>query len=237
MDERNMAELIDRMSEGVYTVNLDRVITSWNPGAEQITGYTAAEVIGRSCSDGILRHVNDRGTQLCLHGCPLKAVMRDGRSREAAIYLHHKDGHRVPVTVSGQALRDDDGEINGSIELFSARAATRFARPPTEDEQRDSSRDPVTDIGNRRYGDMNLKLSVEASDLEISSLGVLFIDVDYFKSVNDTFGHRVGDAVLRMVAQTLANGLSSRDFPIRWGGEEFLALLPGNERAGPRDDC
>ena len=60
---------------------------------------------------------------MCLEGCPLLAVMKDGKPREAHVYLHHKDGQRVPVIVRGQALRDSDGEIVGSVEVFSSRAS------------------------------------------------------------------------------------------------------------------
>lgn len=58
-----------------------------------------------------------------------------------------------------------------------------------------------------------------------TTLGVLSTDADHFKDVNDTFGHNTGDKVLRMVGQSLANGLRRGDVPVRWGGEEFLAHL------------
>ena len=63
--------LLDQISDGVYFVTRDRQITYWSPGAERIPGYSAQELLGHSCSEGILRHINDAGTQLCLHGCPL----------------------------------------------------------------------------------------------------------------------------------------------------------------------
>jgi len=102
VDKEFYANLLDEISDGVYFVTRDRRITYWNGGAQRITGYSVEEVLGRSCGEGILRHVNDRGRQLCLHGCPLIAVMTDGKPREANIYLHHKDGQRVPVTVRGK---------------------------------------------------------------------------------------------------------------------------------------
>ena len=119
VDTKFYQDLLDQVSDGVYFVTLDRRITYWNGGAERITGYSADEVQGHSCAEGILRHVNGAGRQLCVQGCPLRAVMKDGKPREAHVYLHHKDGQRIPVTVRGQALRDADGEIVGSVEVFS----------------------------------------------------------------------------------------------------------------------
>lgn len=227
MQEQVYRTVLEHMSEGVYFVDRDRRITYWNPGAERITGYSAEEVTGHSCSEGILRHVSESGRHLCTSGCPLAAVMRDGVSRSANVYLHHKAGHRVPVTVSGQVIRNEDGEVVGSIELFHPRIATRFADPDGRSRADDAYVDALTGIGNRRFGESHFEPVLAAVRAEVTTLGVLFIDIDNFKQINDNFGHRMGDAVLRMVGQNLAHGLRAGDFPVRWGGEEFLALLPG----------
>ena len=229
MDKKFYQDLLDQISDGVYFVDLDRRITYWNAGAERITGYSADEVLGHSCAEGILRHVSDTGRQLCLHGCPLAAVMKDGSPREAHVFLHHKDGHRVPVMVRGQAMWDLDGRIVGSVEVFSARAANPYA-----DRRRvlkDDSVDPVTGLALRRFGELHLQTLMRAVAEQATTLGVLYIDADHFKDVNDTFGHKTGDEVLRMVGQSLANGLRRGDIPARWGGEEFLALMPGADQA------
>lgn len=230
MHESAYRAILDQMSEGVYFVDRERRITYWNPGAEHITGYLAQDVIGHSCADGILRHVTESGHQLCISGCPLAAVMKDGNSRTANVFLHHKAGHRVPVTVKGQAIHNDAGEIVGSVELFHARSATRFADPESGSRADDAFIDVLTGIGNRRFGEANLEPILAAVHANLTTLGVIFLDVDHFKRVNDTYGHRTGDAVLRMVGQNLANGLRAGDFPARWGGEEFIALMPGAEQ-------
>ena len=222
--------LLDQISDGVYFVTRDRHITYWNHGAEQITGYSAEELLGHGCAEGILRHINDAGTQLCLHGCPLAGVMKDGKPREAHVYLHHKDGHRVPVTVKGSALRDSAGAITGSVEVFSARSTNMYAVQRRN--LKDDLTDPVTGLPPRRLGELNLKNLMQAVAEQVTTMGVLFIDADHFKNINDTFGHKTGDAVLRMVAKSTASGLRSADIPIRWGGEEFLVLLPGADEVG-----
>ena len=230
MDKKFYQDLLDQMSDGVYFVTLDRRISYWNGGAERITGYSAQEVLGHSCAEGILRHVNGAGRQLCLQGCPLLAVMEDGKPRQAHVYLHHKDGQRVPVMVRGQALRDPDGEIVGSVEVFSNREVNPYAG--RRQNRKDDSLDSVTGLGTRRFGELHLQTLMQAVSEQSTTLGVLYVDADHFKDVNDTFGHKTGDAVLRMVSQSLVNGLRRGDIPVRWGGEEFLALLPGTDEAG-----
>jgi diguanylate cyclase (GGDEF)-like protein/PAS domain S-box-containing protein len=222
-------DLLDQISDGVYFVTRERRITYWNGGAERITGFSAQEVLGHSCSEGMLRHIDDTGRQLCLGGCPLAAVMTDGEPREAQVYLHHKDGHRLPVIVWGRALRDQAGEITGSVEVFSPRPSNPFAGQRRIDD--DNLLDPVTGLPPRRLGELNLQTLMRAVAEGVTTLGVLFIDADHFKQVNDTHGHKTGDEVLRMVAQSTANGLRRGDIPIRWGGDEFLVLLPGIDQA------
>ena len=92
-------KLLDSLFDGVYFVDLDRRITYWNAGAERISGYLRSEVVGSCCADNLLRHIDTEGHKLCQDGCPLAATMRDGKTRESSVYLHHKFGHRVPVLV------------------------------------------------------------------------------------------------------------------------------------------
>ena len=217
--------VLETIEDGVYFVDTQRRITFWNEGAEKITGYAASDVMEHSCADGILRHVNDGGDDLCLHGCPLWAVMNDGRPRVANVYLHHKQGHRIPVSVKARAIHDGEGQIVGSVEVFTRRRSTRFAESSEVGPHEEAYIDSVTQIGNRRYAEAHLE------PMATDSLGLVFIDIDHFKNVNDTWGHPTGDAVLRMVGQTLANGLRTADVPVRWGGDEFLVALPGIDAA------
>ena len=147
----------------------------------------------------------------------------------AEVFLHHKDGQRVPVRVRGQALRDPDGTIVGSVEVFHTRPSSPYTAERRAGVQ--DSLDPVTGLPPRLLGEPHLSALSQAVAEESMTLGVLFIDADHFKDVNDTFGHKTGDDVLRMLGQSLANGLRRGDVLMRWGGEEFLALLPGADQA------
>jgi len=73
--------IIDSLHSGLYFVNRDRVITYWNKAAENISGFSAEEVVGRSCTDNILTHIDSDGNSLCLGMCPLAATISDGTPR------------------------------------------------------------------------------------------------------------------------------------------------------------
>jgi two-component system cell cycle response regulator len=86
--------------------------------------------------------------------------------------------------------------------------------------------DALTSLANRRHGFRELERLVASSERHDRSLCVLMCDIDHFKTLNDTYGHDAGDACLREAARRLANAVRKDDLPVRWGGEEFVVLMP-----------
>jgi len=220
-------EIIDNLYDGVYFVDRDRVVTYWNKGAERITGYPAARTIGHACRDNLLNHVTANGVQLCQNHCPLAAVMEDGNPREVEVFLHHADGHRLPVVVRATALRDGAGKIIGAIESFSNNANAFNARRQLSEMRQVARTDSLTRIGNRQHIEGRLRAVIaEFENNQTQNMaGLLFMDIDHFKKINDTYGHEAGDRALCMVANTIRHALRATDTIGRWGGEEFVAIL------------
>lgn len=227
MDEMmiDYKELMDQLYDGVYFVDRTRKILYWNRAAEKITGFLASEVLGKCCADNILRHVDKFGNGICETGCPLKEVIMDGVSRDAEVFLHHKDGHRIPVSIHAAPVLDVTGRIIGAVEAFTDNTpkASILARIAELEEL--VMLDPLTMLGNRRFVEMNLQSRLDEMNRYGLFFGVLFLDIDHFKNINDRYGHDCGDKVLKMVARTLA--VNSRPFDVfgRWGGEEFVGVI------------
>jgi diguanylate cyclase (GGDEF)-like protein/PAS domain S-box-containing protein len=217
--------LLDNLQDGVYFVDQERRITFWSRGAERLTGYTAAEVTGAYCWNNLLSHVDSQGCRLCTGECPLVACIRDGQERQIELFLHHKAGHRIPVMVRVSPVRNAQGAIVGAVETFSDAYTKISALDKIVELEGLAFLDAVTGVGNRRYVEVRLHASLEAYTRYGWPFGLVFLDLDHFKKVNDTFGHEVGDKVLSMVARTLGANLRSTDSFGRWGGEEFLALI------------
>lgn len=221
-----LESLLDGVSDGVYCTDPFGRITQWNRAAEAISGYPAPEVLGRRCCDSILVHVNERGDRLCnTVGCPMQQVFSKGTTSETRAYLLHKDGHRVAVRIRAYPLPGADGRPRGMVEVFSDLSPQESARERIEELQQLALLDPLTQVGNRRYGEIHLETRLRDLQRFGWTFGVLFVDIDHFKTVNDRFGHDTGDKVLKMVARTLVNTLRTNDSVCRWGGEEFLALV------------
>jgi diguanylate cyclase (GGDEF)-like protein/PAS domain S-box-containing protein len=217
--------LLDDLFEGVYFVDADRRIVYWNKAAERITGYRSDEVVGRFCAEGILCHVDETGRRLCGGACPLAATMKDRERRTTHIYLHHAQGHRVPVRVASTPIQDPSGKIIGAVESFVEDSEWRVAEERIAELERFAFLDTLTELPNRRYLERTLDAKLEERNRYGWPCAVMLIDVDHFKSVNDEHGHGVGDSVLRMVARTLQRAVRGSDLAGRWGGEEFLVIV------------
>jgi diguanylate cyclase (GGDEF)-like protein len=89
-----------------------------------------------------------------------------------------------------------------------------------------STRDPLTGLANRRLMLERLQSETAIAERRLSPFTIALIDIDHFKLINDNFGHQAGDEVLIAIAHTLADGLRAYDVCARWGGEEFMALMP-----------
>jgi diguanylate cyclase (GGDEF)-like protein/PAS domain S-box-containing protein len=218
-------KLLDEMSDGVYFVDQDRKILYWNEGAFRLTGYTAEELLGRHCQDNILCHVDHIGTKLCLEGCPLSASLADGEAHRANVFLRHKEGRRVPISVRVQPIKAVDGSIAGAIEIFSDDSAKVEAQRRIEGMERLAFLDHLTGLSNRRFMKMSIRTALSEYKVHKAPFGMLMFDLDGFKAINDTFGHNCGDRALREVAKTLVGSLRPTDIVGRWGGDEFLAIV------------
>ena len=218
-------ELLDNLYDGVYFVDRERKINYWNKGAEHITGYPQEKVLGSYCYNNLLQHVKENGEQLCSSGCPLLATINDGQPRETEVYLRHADGFRVPVIVRTTPIYDKKGEITGAVEVFSNNQTIMKMKRRVSKLEQTVIYDTLTQIGNRKHIEVKINSALQEYQYVRFPFGVLFIDIDHFKAVNDTFGHITGDKVLRAVANTLRHNLRETDTCGRWGGEEFLVLV------------
>ena len=226
-----LEEVFDNLHDAVYVLDRDRRIVLWNRAAERITGFEREQVLGRHCRDGLLVHVDGDGCQMCTEDCPASAVMSDASTRNTELYLRHRDGHRVPIRVRATPLMNDAGEVVGAIEMFSDNTTERWHRERLQDLERSALLDHLTQLPIRRALEEELAAREARMNRYGRVYGLLMIDVDRFKRVNDTWGHDIGDKVLQMVARTLGATTRAGDVVGRWGGEEFLAILSGEDRA------
>ncbi|QMS84257.1 sensor domain-containing diguanylate cyclase [Candidatus Xianfuyuplasma coldseepsis] len=221
----NALELLDQLFEAAYIVDEERTIVYCNSVFEKITGFSQDEIVGKHCYDNILRHVTESGVQLCHNGCPLQDTVMHDRINTAKVYLHHKKGYRVPVKVRTIPFVDEDTSKRMGIEIFTDYIEEAKIYQENRALKKNAMTDELTQVFNRQFIEYQLITCIQEYSTFGTPLGVLFIDIDHFKQVNDTYGHDVGDNVLKTVARTIALNLRREDYVGRYGGEEFIVIL------------
>jgi diguanylate cyclase (GGDEF)-like protein/PAS domain S-box-containing protein len=214
---RHLAALVESSDEAIIGETIDGRIMSWNRGAERLYGYSAKEAIGRSIS---LLMPKDRHHEL---DEILEQIGRGERIEHSETVRRHKNGGSIEVSLSVSPVIGPEGQVDG---------AATISRDITERKQLESrlrflaDHDVLTGLFNRRRFIQELAHQVEVSERYHQGGGVLILDLDNFKEINDSLGHGAGDDAVRAVGLALARRLRSSDVLARLGGDEFAVLLP-----------
>ena len=218
--------LLDALRDPAYFVDVRGRTLYWNEAMARFTGYPAEEVLGRPASNSKLGYEDAAGVPLRTDDFPGKRTLREGRAVDRMISVRRRDGERIPAEARCSPVRDEAGAVAGVLvvprDATSAAAlerALRQARLAAES-------DPLTGLANRRALDRMLDLRLRVQVCEGRPSCLILADLDRFKSVNDGWGHVVGDRALAAFADMLRGQSRAEDLVARFGGEEFVVLLP-----------
>jgi diguanylate cyclase (GGDEF)-like protein/PAS domain S-box-containing protein len=205
----------------IYTVTVDGLVEEWNKSLQRFGGWEAVDVQERHI--GMFFPTDD--PSLPSPDTLLTEAKRIG-SVETEGWRLKRDGSRLWGNTVITALPDETGAVRGFVVV--ARDMTERKR--MEDELKQLAIvDPLTGAFNRRHGLARLAVEFDQRARSGQSCAVLMLDIDRFKSINDTYGHDAGDVALCAIARICKAGLRTVDMLARWGGEEFLILLPDTD--------
>ena len=212
--------LLDALGEGVYGVDADGKCSFINPAALKMLGFTENEVIN-SDQHAMFHHHHPDGTTYPAQDCPVHLSLADGKTRSSEDWFWRKDDTGFPVTITVSPNLIDDGR-KGAVVVFHDITERKLS---DEHIRHLAQHDTLTDLPNRAMLNDRLHQALAYAKRDNQSVALLFIDLDRFKPVNDTFGHVVGDWLLKQVSIRVTGCVRESDTVARVGGDEFVVLL------------
>ncbi|MGN0908204.1 MAG: EAL domain-containing protein, partial [Succinivibrio sp.] len=222
---RLVQALMDDIPVGCMIIRPDFTVTFWNREAERLLGFKPEEMVGRKCSHMPLGCSFANGGPVPLDKCPALDAFGSGKSRTVEMFLKSKDGQDVLVRNTLVPVRERGGAQPEIASFFTPLSDRRYNRSLVRAIYEVATRDPVTGLPGRKYMESCLDAALENYRRTGHVFAVLFADVDDFHSVNNTFGHKAGDAVLHGIGSSLRKHGRKSDQFCRWGGDEYVGIL------------
>ncbi len=217
---RRQAALIDEVRDTILSTDASGAITHWSAGAVQMLGYQGREIIGKPFS--ILLPEADRASVME----KLEALRGSQQHFELEVSLRKQDGRVFPTHLSLTQLHDRMGRFAGMVGYGLDITVQKDLERRLEEL---ATVDELTGACNRRYLQIHGPIELQRARRFRRPLAAMMIDLDHFKRVNDRFGHQFGDLVLSMLCELCRKALRPSDIFVRYGGEEFVVLMPETE--------
>jgi diguanylate cyclase (GGDEF)-like protein/PAS domain S-box-containing protein len=213
---RYQAELLGAVGQAVVGTDIDGTIRYWNPAAERLYGWSADEAVGRNILD-----VTPSSTS-AEQAREIMELLAQGYSWSGEFLVQRRDGSRFQVLVTDSPVFDNDGNLNGIIGVSMDISERKTLEKQLEHQ---AFHDNLTGLPNRALLADRLQHALARKKRVGNNVGVLYLDLDNFKIVNDSLGHPVGDLLLIEAAQRICAQVRSGDTVARMSGDEFTVLL------------
>ncbi|HET6894020.1 MAG TPA: EAL domain-containing protein [Candidatus Baltobacteraceae bacterium] len=216
-----LKNILETISDAVFALDTGGKFTLANKRLSQMTGYRHHELIGMPFAK-----LFPGDTAFDVQRVLASLVSETGKEKRFEAHISHADGHQRIITCSLLPLKEGDrviGIAGTAVDITERKAAEQRI-------EHLAYHDPLTNLPNRRLLNDRLTMAMSQAQRDGRMVAVLFVDLDRFKSINDSLGHRTGDAVLQELGTRLRAAVRSGDTVARMGGDEFVFLLPSIDR-------
>jgi len=225
MRDIEVAALTELCPDPIIGVDAKGIVTIFNPAAESLLLYRVADVVGKMSIVDIYGGI-ERARRI-------KGLLDDeaqygglGRLEGYETEVYAKDGCRIPIRLSATLMDPGSGQAQGSIGFFHDQSARKKLEARLKEL---SVTDDLTGLHNQRHFYETVEAELERARRYGRALSLICIDLDKFKQINDELGHLEGDRVLRFIGKVIRRDLRKADQAFRYGGDEFMIILPETE--------
>lgn len=217
VERQHRAEVVfDTTLEGLLILDSKMRVTMANPGYQSLTGFAEAELVGTRPT--IYEAIAADGSLLER----FQAAISSQSQWRGEVFSRHKSGQVLSILVNVVAIANHLGEIESYVVACSDLTAIRKAE---ENLRHLAHYDSLTELPNRLLAKDRLEHAIGRCQRDHDKLALFFVDLDYFKRINDTLGHSVGDEVLKVVADRMKSQVRGMDTVARISGDEFMVIL------------
>lgn len=219
---RKLSRAVEQSASSVMITNLQGEIQYVNPKFSEVTGYASAEVLGKTP-----RILKSGETDLSVYQ-EMWAALSAGKEWRGEYKSRKKNGELFWCLESISCIKDSEGTVTNFVAVIEDVSDRKFAE---ETIRHLAYFDPLTELPNRRHFQEQLEQATAWCSRSDGQLALLYIDLDRFKTANDTLGHGAGDEILKAVGQRLAQGRREGDIVSRLGGDEFAIIATNIHRS------
>jgi len=221
------AQIATHAEEAIVIIDRNSEIVFFNEGAEKVFGYIGSEIVGQKLDTLLPERFHIQHDMMIHEFGNSETRVKHADERHRQIYGRRKSGEEFVASASIFDLSRGDQKFYGAL----VRDISKN-RKTEEELLRLASTDPLTGAFNRREFTAIAEREALRANRYHHPLSVLMLDLDHFKRLNDTYGHSAGDKALQRFTMICTNALRNVDVFGRWGGEEFVALLPETDIQG-----
>jgi diguanylate cyclase (GGDEF)-like protein/PAS domain S-box-containing protein len=217
--------LLDCMHEGVVFVDTTGCIKAWSHSVELMTGTFEERVIDRPLVPALLNLCDMQSDPVSAADCPIATCLKMGRIVKGPYKVIGRSGREIKIELCASPVINDDNQIQGVIAQLHDASVKLDLQRQLKDLYEISVHDPLTKVANRAEFERVFDKAIETFQTNNSlKCSLIICDIDFFKSINDNYGHHIGDLALVAFASQLKQFVRSHDLVARYGGEEFVIL-------------
>lgn len=215
-------KVLDDFDQGILIMEKNGKIVYWNNTAKEITGYNPTEIMGKNCSNNLIRHYDYYGNCYCDKVCPIVRTYIDGKSRNLSAVILHKSGKKIPILLNVFPLLDDEGEIMAMVETF--RVDTEYSMNSLDEEfyRHPDLLDKDTNIPGRAFIENFVSEKIKETTIKNSTFGLIMMKI--VKPNGEVFSED-DEKVISDILKRAKKSLRSMDVIGKWEEREFLIVI------------